>query len=134
MKEQLDTYVSYARKALNKAKSYESPVFPAKQPKYFVSAEPAKTGKKGVIAIMDAGILSRVEEHQHKNLRLIPYPKEGKFKVESVHADTLRDITVKTGHDNEKASHYYENEIVVTFDKKPARRKCGGSKKTSADR
>ncbi|MED4955131.1 S8 family peptidase [Paenibacillus macerans] len=120
VKEQLDTYVSYARKALNKAKSYESPVFPAKQPKYFVSAEPAKTGKKGVIAIMDAGILSRVEEHQHKNLRLIPYPKEGKFKVESVHADTLRDITVKTGHDNEKASHYYENEIVVTFDKKPA--------------
>lgn len=32
-----------------------------------------------------------------------------------MHADTLRDITVKTGHDNENASHYYENEIVVRF-------------------
>lgn len=50
---------------------------------------------------------------------MIPYPREGKFKVESVHADTLKDITVKTGHDNEKASHYYENEIVVTFHSKP---------------
>ncbi|MFD1904817.1 hypothetical protein ACFSQ7_13390 [Paenibacillus rhizoplanae] len=27
----------------------------------------------------------------------------------------MKDITVKTGHDNENASHYYENEIVVRF-------------------
>lgn len=52
---------------------------------------------------------------------MIPYPKEGKFKVESIHADTLSDITVKTGHDNEKASHYYENEIVVSFKSEPTK-------------
>lgn len=119
VKEQLDTYLSYAKKALKKATPYESPSFPEKQPKYFVAAEPAKNKKQGVIAVLDVGILGRVQEHQRKNLRLIPYPKEGKFKVESVHTDTLRDITVKTGHDNEKASHYYENEIVVTFSKTP---------------
>jgi thermitase len=119
-KKQLNTYVSYAKKALNKSTAYESPSFPEKQPKYFVAAEPAKGKKQGVIAVMDVGILGRVQDHQHKNLRLIPYPKEGKFKVESVHADTLKDITVKTGHDNEKASHYYENEIVVTFQSKPS--------------
>lgn len=119
-KKQLNTYLSYAKKALNKSTAYESPSFPEKQPKYFVAAEPAKGKKQGVIAVMDVGILGRVQDHQHKNLRLIPYPKEGKFKVESVHADTLKDITVKTGHDNEKASHYYENEIVVTFQNKPS--------------
>ncbi|MEF2964708.1 S8 family peptidase [Paenibacillus sp. M1] len=117
---QLESYLSFARKALLKGQAYESPCFPQGNPKYFVAAEPAKGQKKGMIGVMDIGILKRVQEHQHKNLRLIPYPKEGKYKVESVHADTLKDITVKTGHDNEKASHYYENEIVVTFAKAPS--------------
>ncbi|NWL86847.1 peptidase S8 [Paenibacillus sp. 79R4] len=112
---QIASYISFAKKSLQKGKSYESPAFPQKDPKFYITAEPAKQGGNGVIAVMDLGILGKVKEHQHKNLRLIPYPKEGKYKVESVETDTLRDITVKTGHDNEKASHYYENEIVVTF-------------------
>lgn len=112
---QLRAYLQYARKAIQRKQSYESPSFPQDQPKYYVVAEPSGRGASGMIAVMDMGILKRVEEHQDKNLRLIPYPKEGNYKIESVHADTLKDITVKTGHDNEKASHYYENEIVVTF-------------------
>ena len=112
---QIASYISFAKKSLHKGKAYESPAFPQKDPKFYITAEPAKEGRNGVIAIMDLGILGKVKEHQHKNLRLIPYPKEGKYKIESVETDTLRDMTVKTGHDNEKASHYYENEIVVTF-------------------
>ncbi|WP_410768009.1 S8 family peptidase [Fontibacillus sp. BL9] len=117
---QMDSYLNFARKSLRKGQSYESPAFPQGNPKYVVAAEPAPGGKQGMIAVMDMSILKRVQDHQHKNLRLIPYPKEGKYKVESVHTDTLHDITVKTGHDNEKASHYYENEIVVTFAKAPS--------------
>ncbi|RCX22789.1 type VII secretion-associated serine protease mycosin [Fontibacillus phaseoli] len=117
---QLDIYLNFARKSLRKGHSYESPAFPQGNPKYVVAAEPAPGGKHGMIAVMDMAILKRVQDHQHKNLRLIPYPKEGKYKVESVHTDTLHDITVKTGHDNEKASHYYENEIVVTFAQAPS--------------
>lgn len=117
---QLRGYLQYARKAIQRKQSYESPSFPQDQPKYYVVAEPSGQGQSGAIAVMDMGILKRVEEHQDKNLRLIPYPKEGNYKVESVHADTLKDITVKTGHDNEKASHYYENEIVVTFAEPPS--------------
>ncbi|MBQ4897527.1 peptidase S8 [Paenibacillus sp. Marseille-P2973] len=118
---QLDTYLGFARNALRKGNSYESPGFPQGNPKYVVAAEPAQgKNQQGMIAVLDMGILSRVQDHQHKNLRLISYPKEGKYKIESVHADTLQDITVKTGHDNEKASHYYENEIVVTFGKAPS--------------
>ncbi|MCA1293012.1 S8 family peptidase [Paenibacillus sp. alder61] len=119
---QIDGYLGFARKALQKGRAYESPAFPSGNPKYFVLAEPSGKTGEGIIAVMDTGILRRVQEHQNKNLRLIPYPKEGKYKVESVHADNLRDITVKTGHDNEKASHYYENEIVVTFGETPSAR------------
>lgn len=117
---QLGTYVSFARKALAQSKSYESPSFPEKDPKYFIAAQPTTNHKHGVILVLDASILNRVKEHQNKNLRLIPYPKEGKYKVESIHTDTLRDMTVKTGHDNENASHYYENEIVVVFEQTPS--------------
>ncbi|MNO45933.1 Thermophilic serine proteinase precursor [compost metagenome] len=119
---QIKNYLSYAKKAIKKGQAYDSPIFPENNPKYFVSAQPAKGKRQGVIAVMDVGILNHVKDHQNKNLRLIPYPKEGKYKVESVHADTHRDITVKTGHDNEKASHYYENELVVTFGTPPSSR------------
>lgn len=117
---QIDNYLGFARKALGKGQAYESPAFPQGKPKYIVAAQPSKGRNRGIIAVLDLGILNHVQNHQDKNLRLIPYPKEGKYKVESAHADTLRDITVKTGHDNEKASHYYENEIVVTFGKSPS--------------
>ncbi|MGN7357757.1 S8 family peptidase [Paenibacillus sp. SAF-054] len=118
----LKGYMRKAEQSISQHRSYESPSFKLDGKQYFVMAEPAKTRpKQGVIALMNQRILTEVANHQKKNLRLIPYPKEGKYKVESVHADTLRDITVRTGHDNEKASHFYENEIVVRFRQDPTR-------------
>lgn len=118
----LKGYVEKAGKSIHQKRSYESPAFKIAGKQYFVIAEPsAKKPKQGVIALMNQKILTEVANHQKKNLRLIPYPKEGKYRVESVHADTLRDITVRTGHDNEKASHFYENEIVVRFHNDPSR-------------
>ncbi len=112
---QLLKYLKTAKAALKGHQSYESPSFIIGKNKYYFMAQRDKTGNIGVIALINQKILNRVAEHQLKNLRLIPYPKEGKYRVESVHTDTLSDITVKTGHDNENASHFYENEIVVRF-------------------
>jgi len=78
-------------------------------------AEPSKQANKGIVALISQKVLTEVSNHQKRNLRLIPYPKEGNYRIESVDTNTLRDITVKTGHDNKNASHYYENEIVVHF-------------------
>ncbi|MBE9912796.1 peptidase S8 [Paenibacillus donghaensis] len=118
----LKGYMGKAEQSIRQQHSYESPSFKLDGKQYFVIAEPSsKKPKQGVIALMNQKILTEVANHQKKNLRLIPYPKEGKYKVESVHADTLRDITVRTGHDNEKASHFYENEIVVRFRHDPSR-------------
>ncbi|MDT3426536.1 subtilisin family serine protease [Paenibacillus forsythiae] len=113
--QRLRQYLSAAKSAVKKYQSYESPSFAVGTRKYFIMGQRSRDGQLGVVALIDQTLLSRVAEHQRKNLRLIPYPKEGKFRIESVHADTLRDMTVKTGHDNENASHYYENEIVVRF-------------------
>lgn len=110
-----------AQQKLKRGEAYDSPKFVAAGQPYFVVAEPSKDRKYGAAALVNQGVLHEVSNHQKRNLRLIPYPKEGRFEVESVHTDTLSDITVKTGHDNEKASHFYENEIVVSFQQDPTK-------------
>ncbi|KAA9007757.1 peptidase S8 [Paenibacillus spiritus] len=112
---QMRRYLAAAKKALKAHRTYESPSFRVGDRSYRLLGQRSEDGRTGVIALLDQDLLSKVEEHQRKNLRLIPYPQEGRYRVESVHTDTLRDMTVKTGHDNENASHYYENEIVVRF-------------------
>ncbi|OMF28401.1 S8 family peptidase [Paenibacillus sp. FSL H8-0259] len=112
---QLLKYLNTAKSAIKGHQAYESPSFVIGSKKYYFVAQRDQECQLGVIALINQKILDRVAQHQLKNLRLIPYPKEGKYRVESVHADTLKDLTVKTGHDNENASHYYENEIVVRF-------------------
>ncbi|WP_337032800.1 S8 family peptidase [Paenibacillus illinoisensis] len=120
--QKLEHSLSLAKKAVMKRQSFESSSFPLGNDKYFVMGVPSKDGNKAVIALFSQSILSAVEQHQRKNLRMIPYPREGKFKIESVHPDTLNEITVKTGHDNANASHFYENEIVIRFRQEPGER------------
>ena len=36
----------------------------------------------------------KVEDHQRRNLRLVPYPAEGNYKIESVKPNSTTDITV----------------------------------------
>ncbi|MFD2702193.1 S8 family peptidase [Paenibacillus shunpengii] len=115
---QLRASIGSAKQALQKHKSYESTSLTLDKDKYFVLGEPSSDGKHAVIAVMSQHILNDVEEHQRRNLRMIPYPKEGMYSVESVLPNTLKDITVKTGHDNQNASHFYEDEIVVRFNEK----------------
>ncbi|MFC9710369.1 S8 family peptidase [Paenibacillus sp. NPDC056933] len=120
--QKLEHSLTLAKKAVSKRQSFESSSFPLGKEKYFVMGQPSKDGKRAVIALFSQNVLNAVEQHQRKNLRMIPYPREGKFKIESVHPDTLKEITVKTGHDNANASHFYENEIVIRFRQDPGER------------
>ncbi|MEY8746740.1 S8 family peptidase [Paenibacillus tundrae] len=120
--QRLDHSLSLAKKAVMKRQSFESSSFSMGKEKYFVLGQPSKDGKQAIIALFSQNVLNAVEQHQRKNLRMIPYPREGKFKIESVHPDTLNEITVKTGHDNANASHFYENEIVIRFRQEPGER------------
>lgn len=133
--ENLDKYqellssIRSAKQAVKKHKTYESNSMLLGERKFFVIGQPSSDGKHAAIAVMSQHILNDVEEHQRRNLRMIPYPKEGKYNVESVLPGTLKDITVKTGHDNQNASHFHENEIVIRFQEKPSSNKMEQIKK-----
>ncbi|MFS0727577.1 S8 family peptidase [Paenibacillus sp. 1P07SE] len=74
---------------------------------------------EGVIAVMNHRILGDVERHQRRNLRLVPYPAEGRYRTESVIPNTTQDVTVTDGEDNGNASHFHVNEAVVRFRQEP---------------
>ncbi|WP_036646926.1 S8 family peptidase [Paenibacillus pini] len=118
---QLNHYLNQSKIQMQNKHFYESPSFQMAGKQYFVMSEAASGNDKSVTVLINQKILNEVAKHQKKNLRMIPYPKEGKFRVESIHPDTLKELTVETGHDNENASHYYENEIVVHFRTEPSR-------------
>ena len=72
-----------------------------------------------MVGVLLQDIVMHVKNHQQRNLRLVPYPSEGKYKIESVKPNTMKDITVDNGEENGNASHYHINEVVVKFQKHP---------------
>jgi len=109
-------YLTKARSAARKG-VFSSPVFPIGGKSYFVSADKAPASGKSVVALVSADIIQAVERHQRRNMRLIPYPHEGRYRIESVLPNTNKDTTVRSGEDNGNASHYSVDEIVVKFRK-----------------
>lgn len=113
-------YVAEAKKQVVNGKAYKSDPFDAADhSRYFVlgipSSEHAGTGTVGVIK---KDIVKAVEEHQKRNLRIIPYPVEGNYRIESVRPNTTIDTTVRSGEDNGNASHYHIRDAVVHLHKK----------------
>lgn len=107
-----------AKAAVRKGAAYASSAFTHKDRRYFIIGEPSGSRMgQGVIALLSADVVHDVERHQRRNLRLIPYPAEGRYRIESVKPNTTQDITVRKGEDNGNASHYSVDEVVVKFRK-----------------
>lgn len=101
-------------------KTYASAPIMANGHRYMVIGEPDRQHQgDGIVGVLLQDIVKKVQEHQHKNLRLVPYPAEGKYKIESVKPNSTVDITVDSGEDNGNASHYHINEVVVKFRQSP---------------
>lgn len=116
----IDTRLIDAKKMLQAGQAYTSEPLNVNAHRYMVIAVPDKDHPgDGMIGILLQDIVMQVERHQQRNLRLVPYPPEGKYKIESVTPNTTRDITVDNGEDNGNASHYHINEVVVKFPKHP---------------
>jgi hypothetical protein len=96
-------------------KDYISPTFANKNKSYFVISEKASSSKQSIVALVSTEVIQAVERHQRRNMRLIPYPSEGRYRIESVLPGTHQDTTVRTGEDNGNVSHYAIDEIVVKF-------------------
>ncbi|MFB9280035.1 S8 family peptidase [Cohnella cellulosilytica] len=111
-------YLARARSAARKQASFSTPVFPAGGKSYFVLAEkPGNAGGHSVVALVNAEVIQAVERHQRRNLRIVPYPQEGRYRIESVIPGTNAETTVRSGEDNGNASHFSVDEVVVKFRK-----------------
>ncbi len=108
--------IKKAVSSVRSGKSYSSPLFNLHEKPFFVFGEPSSARKgEGLVVLVPSSVVNEVEKHQRKNMRLVPFPAEGRYWIESVKPGTTQDITVRKGEDNQNASHYVVNEIVVKF-------------------
>jgi subtilisin family serine protease len=114
-------YLADAAAKLGSNDSYESkPFIAGNGSRYVVIGVPdPKMRGGGVIGVIKQDIVGLVEKHQKRNLRLIPYPSEGNYRIESVAPNSTKDITVRSGEDNGNASHYHIRDVVVHFANQP---------------
>lgn len=113
-------HVVAAKQNVAGRKPYESPSITVEGKRYLVLGMPSDgDGERGVVAVISQNVVQHVTNHQRRNLRLVPFPSESRYRTESVDADTMRDTTVKDGEDNGNASHYYKRELVVRFQQDP---------------
>ncbi|MEV5028610.1 S8 family peptidase [Paenibacillus sp. LPE1-1-1.1] len=115
--QQAERNVKEAKAQVSKGAKYESVPFTAKDgSRYMVLGVPdSKHVGIGVVGVIKQDILKSVEKHQMRNLRLVPYPAEGNYKIESVLPNSTIDTTVQNGEDNGNASHYHVRDVVVHF-------------------
>ncbi len=112
-------YMAKAKKAAESGRPYESPQLKRDGESYFVLGVPAVNGHSSLIGLVHQDILNKVAEHQKKNLRIVVYPDEKRWRIKATDPDTLNDVKVRDAEDNEGKSHYHKNEVVVKFRKQP---------------
>ncbi|UVI32158.1 S8 family peptidase [Paenibacillus spongiae] len=113
---EIQAQIAQAKKNLAEKKSFVSePVKLNGQPYIVLTVAGSKKNGDGIVGVIRQDIVNHVQAHQRRNLRIVPYPMEGKYKIESVLPNTMKDTTVTDGNDNGNASHYHINEVVVKF-------------------
>jgi len=109
-------YWNTVLKAVRDGKTAQSPSFVLRGIPHFIAGIPDPQSRSGgMVLLVEADVVREVERSQRRNMRLVPYPQEGRFRTESVRPEDLRDTTVRDGEDNGGVSHYTVDEVVVKF-------------------
>ncbi|TVY09636.1 S8 family peptidase [Paenibacillus cremeus] len=119
IKQAAPSALAEAKRQADSGQVYQSQPFQADGGTYFIIGVPAEAGKTGIVGAVRQQILQQVADHQLKNLRIVTYPSEGKYKIKSVDSDTLQDVHVNHPEGNEGTSHYHMNQVVVKFNQEP---------------
>jgi type VII secretion-associated serine protease mycosin len=119
VREKTDQLLNEAREAVRSGHAYQSPKIGEGEQQYIVMGEPSENGHSSLVGVIHQDILHKVAIDQRKNLRIVPYPSDKRWKIESVDSNTLKDVKVDHPEDNEGTSHYHVNQIVVKFRKEP---------------
>jgi thermitase len=122
IKKKLEPYQLEATQSLNQGKVYHSPSVQVDQHHYMLLAVPTPDGGS-LTGVIKQSILSEIQNQQKRNLRLVPYPSEGNYRVESVDSNTKKDVRVDNGEENGGVSHYHKEQVVVKFGTTPDRDK-----------
>ncbi|MFD0616333.1 S8 family peptidase [Paenibacillus sp. GCM10027629] len=129
-KAQLEQEIQKAKQKVKQRESYEASPTLKGGHKYLVLGVPSKTNEShGIVAAINQEILNTVNKHQRRNLRLIPYPHDQKYRVKTVDTDDGKRKRVTQGDQNGDTSHYYTNEIVVRFRHQPTEKQLAQMKK-----
>lgn len=112
-------HISAAFREASRSGKYQSPPLATVSGTYFVMGVSTDDGRGTLVGVVHQHILDQVRDHQMKNLRVVPYPAEGNWKIESVDTDTLKDVNVDHPEENEGTSHYHKNQVVVKFNTPP---------------
>ncbi|GIP35815.1 S8 family peptidase [Paenibacillus sp. J2TS4] len=107
-----------AKEAVKAGKNYESEPLKVGSQSYFVLGFPID-GHSSLVGAVHQEVLNAVETRQQQNLRTVPYPADGNWKIESVEAGTHKDIKIDHPDKNGRSSHYHVNEVVVKFNSPP---------------
>jgi thermitase len=116
----IERYYDEAKDAADRGLDYQSPRIGSGQSQYFVLGVPSLDGKAALLGVIHQDILDKVEAHQRKNLRVVEYPDDKRWKIEAVDSDTLNKVEVDHPEENEGVSHYYQQEVVVGFENDPS--------------
>lgn len=111
----LSKYIRMATIKVMKQQSFTSPEVVVNGKSYIVIGAAAPQSAHGIVVLVNQHVIQTVRKQQLKNLRLIPYPPESKYRVRSVDSNSMQDVKVKNGTDNAGTTHYYENELAVRF-------------------
>ncbi|CAM3434973.1 S8 family peptidase [Marinicrinis lubricantis] len=115
----LQQYMETAEQKAKQGRTYYSPTVNINDQSYYVAAIPVKNGKNYVTAVIERSVQSKVETHQKKNLRLVPYPSDKRFNIQAADSDNLKKKDVDHPEQNEGVSHYHVNQLVVKFKNDP---------------
>ncbi|MEF3304654.1 S8 family peptidase [Paenibacillus sp. GYB003] len=120
MKESVAALLDEARGAVRAGQPYQSKKIGEGEQQYVVIGELSDDGRQSLVAVIHQDLLHKVAIDQRKNLRLVPYPSDKRWKIESVDSNTLEDVKVDHPEHNQGTSHYHVNQIVVKFRKPPS--------------
>jgi subtilisin family serine protease len=120
IKEKADSALDQARESIKNGKNFESETFGEGEKRYMAMGLINENGTAGIVSLVHQDILHKVEVDLRKNLRIVPYPSDKRYKIESVDSDTLEDVKVNHPEQNEGTSHYHVNQVVVKFRTEPS--------------
>lgn len=119
LQEKLEHLLREAERAVLEGRTYDSGPVESGPDSYSILGVPEGSGA-GIVGVVRQTVPGKVKKLQTENLRLVPFPQEGRYQIESVDTNTHRDITVDHGEENGIASHYHKQEVVVKFADEPA--------------